>query len=368
MKNLNKKSVLSIAILSALSLSACNIDLQLSEEQKQSINKTATGIIDTFGSLRVNGVEYNTQNAVVLKDGSSAEPSDLKKGMLVTVTGTENSNGTGVASTVEFEDITEGEVLANLIDTNQTLNVMGQTVYVDDSTVFASNQPTITNLKDIDPGNVLEVSGYTSGDGEIWATRIEFKDDGYASGNEIEVKGKIENLTETTFDIGNLTVNYENAQFEYLNGQLEENMYVEVSSYQSLNGENYMLADSIELKGNGEIEVKYSNNDQEVEIKGLITNVISDSEIEVNGARVLINSQTKFEHGLANQFENGQLVEVEGYVDGNGNFHADEIEFENYSDNDRDDDFDSDDDQDDSSDDDDDSDDHDESENESDDD
>jgi len=343
MKNLKQNSILSLAVLSALSLSACNIEIGLDQASADLVNKTSTGVITSLQDLQVNGVTYDTNNAQILSDGQQADTSDLKKGMVVSITGTESQDGTGKATIIEYEDVTEGEVLSNTASIDNTLDVMGQTVHVDNSTVFESNDDSVNTMDDINPGSIIEVSGHSSGNGEIWATRVEMKKAEMELGDVVEVKGNIQNLTETAFDIGNLTVNYENARLDAdFNGQLNENMYVEATSLQSLNDVNYMLADFVELKSHGEIEVKHSNNDQEVEVKGLITDVLSNTEIKINGASVILNSQTRLENGIAAQLIAGSMVEAEGYIDSNGDFQATKIEFENDSNSSNDDDRDSD--------------------------
>ncbi len=49
------------------------------------------GSITAFGSVWVNGVEFDTSNASILRNGSSVTQSDLAIGMVVTVDGSVNS-------------------------------------------------------------------------------------------------------------------------------------------------------------------------------------------------------------------------------------------------------------------------------------
>ncbi len=345
MKNRYQKSAIALAVLSTLSLSACNIELTLDEETRETINKTSTGVINALGELEVNGVTYDTSKASVVLDGKDAEASDLRLGMVVSVTGTENDDGTGSALLIQYEDVTEGIVDSNNSDVDNTLNIMGQTVHVDDKTVFESNDDSILDLSDVNAGNIVEVSGHTSGDGVIWATRIEVKKYQYDGGDEIEVKGKITGLTETTFNLGELKIDYERATLPVdFDLTQANNLYVEVSSKQGFNEFNALIADKIEIKGNGDIHVKYASNDEEVELKGRITDVLSDTEIEINGAVVMLSNDTKFENGNSDNLVNGLIVEVEGYIDADGKFHATELEYERDDDrdNDRDDDRDND--------------------------
>ena len=443
MKYRGKKSLIGLAILSVVSLSACNIELTSDGANVRSVNKTSTGVIEALGQLNVNGVTYDTSNASIITDGNEATENDLKLGMVVSVTGTQNDDGTGQAVVVEFEDATEGVVLENNSMDNNTLNVMGQIVHVDDNTVFESNENAIEDLQEIESGNIVEVSGYASGEGEIWATRVEIKKAELEYGDEMEVKGLVSNLTDSTFEIGDLTIEYENSMlhdssdemsensasdgsvngmsddsitemsedlasddsvntlsddssddmsedsasddsvntlsddsndsndemsddlasndsvnelsddstsdssFKELSdisaiGKLENGLYVEVSSRQSVNDSDRFVAERIEIKGDGNIEIKHANNDEEVEIKGRVTEVLSDNSIMLNGTLITLNNNAYFENGIRNNLTNGAMIEVEGYVDALGNFQAVKIEFENESDSNSDSDSDSD--------------------------
>jgi hypothetical protein len=258
MKMHKQTSLITLAILSAISVSGCNIKLTSDEETRNTINKSSTGVIEALGQLNVNGTVYDTSEASIITDGEQATESDLQLGMVVSVTGTENEDDTGKAQFIEYEDVLEGIVLANDYFINSRLNIMGQTVHIDDKTVFASNDVSMMNFNDIQVGNVVEVSGHTSGDGEIWATRVEVKNLIFVPGNEIEVKGNIFNLTDSTFNIGELTVYYDNTTF---NKKLENNLYVEVSSQQGFNNFDEFIADNVKIMNNGSINVKHANND-----------------------------------------------------------------------------------------------------------
>ncbi len=66
---------------------------------------TSSGSISAFGSIFVNGVEYETNGAMITVDGDSATEADLGLGMVVLVIGTVNDDGvTGTAEQVIFDD------------------------------------------------------------------------------------------------------------------------------------------------------------------------------------------------------------------------------------------------------------------------
>ena len=72
----------------------------------------SSGTITGFGSIFVNGVEYDTASANIRIDGAAGTEADLRVGQVVTVTGTLDSGSTtrGKAQTVSFNAAVEGPV------------------------------------------------------------------------------------------------------------------------------------------------------------------------------------------------------------------------------------------------------------------
>lgn len=65
----------------------------------------AIGVITQFGSIFVNGVEYDTSEAIIIVNGVIATEDDLGVGMVVFIQGTVNEDGvTGVAEVVIVDD------------------------------------------------------------------------------------------------------------------------------------------------------------------------------------------------------------------------------------------------------------------------
>ncbi len=125
------------------------------------------GPITDFGSVIVEGVEFDTSAAIVTIDGQPATPADLALGMVVTVQGEIDSSGTtGVADTVEFTSLIEGPV-TDVDLASKTATVLGQTVRVDADTVLDRIAPDVSAI-----GVPVRVSGFIDGDGTIRATRI----------------------------------------------------------------------------------------------------------------------------------------------------------------------------------------------------
>src|SRR6267378_5198934 len=158
------------------------------------------GTITGFGSVFVNGVEFTTSGATIVPDDNPAAESNLRVGMVVTVSGS-RSGSSGSATRIEVDDALKGFVEAKPDANHWT--VMGQTVLVDDRTRFENNvQPGV--------GDFAEVHGLVVADGTISGGFIEKENAPFPA---FEVKGFVKNHSDAskTFDIGTLTVNYSNA-------------------------------------------------------------------------------------------------------------------------------------------------------------
>jgi len=327
-----QKIILSSAVAGLLAgLTACSSD----SDSTGSTNNTryTTGAITAFGSVYVNNTKYNTDNATVYIEDSIASESDLRVGMMVTI----KESSPGMADTLYHDDDVEGIVLStNLIGGTGTLNVMGQTVTVDAKTIFESYVTGVSSASGIETGHIVEVTGFSSGNGSVTATRLELKAmdlNSYLLDHPegIEVKGIVSAHTDTntikTFDIGALTIDYTNAVLDDMPAGNWNGLYVEAKSDEALNNLGHMVAYKVELENDG--SKGHHDDESEVEVKGEVTEVTSDS-ITVNGVTYLLNENTRYEHGTVADLKVGALVEVEGYPNNNGDLVAEEVEFEDH--------------------------------------
>lgn len=231
-----------------------------------------TGRITGFGSVYVNGVEYETNGTSVTIDGAPASESDLHVGMLVNVTGSDDGTH-GDAISIEFDDDLEGVVTQT--EAGGGLVVMGHSITVDNST----NLDGFADILDLVVGDEVEVSGYPDGNGGIHATYIELEGT-YNGTDEIEVKGVIAALDTTamTFTIGSMIVDYSTATS--VDAGLADGVYVEVKA-ESAPTAGTLVATKVELEDGGEYGVD-GDDGEDLEVEGLIT-AISDTTITVNG-------------------------------------------------------------------------------------
>ncbi|MFZ3218812.1 MAG: DUF5666 domain-containing protein, partial [Rhodoferax sp.] len=165
-------------------------------------NVASVGSVDGFGSVIVNGVTYD--NTATANSLDPASPT-LALGMVVRISGSLNSQTTGVAQTLSAGV----ELMDTVTSTNPaggTLVVAGLTVRVGTATVFDG----VADLSALAVADSVFVYGVPEGSG-LLATRIEKR----ASLPRFQTTGVIQSIDTLaqTFQLGNLTVNYGGATY-----------------------------------------------------------------------------------------------------------------------------------------------------------
>ncbi|HEB98347.1 MAG TPA: hypothetical protein ENJ05_02450, partial [Thiotrichales bacterium] len=84
----------------ALGLTACGGGSSTTSSLDGS-TASVTGVITGFGSIFVNGVEYETNGANITIDGQPGTEDDLRVGMVVTLEGSASGNS-GTAVSISF--------------------------------------------------------------------------------------------------------------------------------------------------------------------------------------------------------------------------------------------------------------------------
>ncbi|MBL4680867.1 MAG: hypothetical protein JKY88_09110, partial [Pseudomonadales bacterium] len=277
-----------------------------------------TGIVTGFGSVFVNGVEYETGSAEILSDDEITNETDLRVGQVVTLEGNKNDDGvTGTADSIHYNDRVEGPITSII---GNTIIVLGQSILVNGDTVFDDSVNT-KSLAGLNVGDVIEVSGFLNSNREIVATYIESN----AQGGEFELVGIVENLeiNNSTFDLGNQSIDFSNAILQDFEGvSLANGNQVEVKG-RNFGPSGELIADRVEL------EESDFTLDNEVEVEGLISRFESVTDFDVFGVKVTTTSNTVFEGGNPSVLAVNVKVEVEGSIDSNGILVARKVEFRN---------------------------------------
>lgn len=295
-----------------------------------SSQQTTVGVITGFGSVFVNGVEFDTNQAAVSIDGVPSSESSLSVGMVVTVNGSVNSDGvTGTAISVATRTEVKGMVLAtNITGGTGTISVMGQTVKISNDTKFKSE---VTGILTIDQlvadSSIVEVSGFTDGQGNIYATYVKE----LASGGEVKLHGYIQDLTgngdNSTFSIGTVTFTFNSVDTQFSDvsqAQLSNGMYVYVESASYSGGSNPLLASKISR------EYYDDSEGSEYELEGVVTDIsnLGSGEFKMNnGISIRFDAGTSFEHGIQGDIQLETKLEVGGKVQADGSILADKISF-----------------------------------------
>ncbi len=273
------------------------------------------GVITGFGSVIVNGVEFESSTADVTLDDSPSNESSLRIGMEVTV----RSNGTTASSITAADDL-EGPI-TGIDAVAKSFSVMGQTVQTDNQTLFEGT----AGLAALAQGNIVEVSGLADSAGVIHATRVEMKTATADPSREIEVKGTVSNLDSAgkTFKLNALTVDFVNATMkDFGAGGMSNGQFVEVKCTLGNMTGSTLTAETVELEPGID-----AAEDEHVEIKGFITDYASNGSFKVNG--MTVDASGLNVAGLANDVE----VEVEGTANAAGVLVAVKVEVEQENEN-----------------------------------
>jgi Domain of unknown function (DUF5666) len=281
----------------------------------------STGPITQFGSVVLNGIEFDTTQAQIRVEDQIVHEDELRIGMRVTVEGVRDNNGVARATRVVFRKNVEG--LIDSIDVvNNKLVVLGQTVLVDSLTVIEDRaQSSAIALSTLAVGQFVEVSGLVDANGEILATRIERKTGFVAGVTEVEVRGTLSGLNTNarTFALGALTVNFSTATVV---GSLSNGVFVQVRGTQTAPG-SIVTATRVTV----EDPTVGGAAGTEIEIEGFVTAFTSATVFSVNGQAVTATTQTVFENGTIADLAQNVRLEVEGQLDANRTLVAEKISF-----------------------------------------
>jgi len=276
---------------------------------------TASGAITGFGSIFVNGIEFETAGASRDVDGvmSVSDGTDddtvLGIGMVVTVTGTLNNDGlTGTAENIQYDDAVQGPVLGPIIEIDaltRRFTVMGISVIMHmGGTVFSN-----VDFDTLQSDDLVEVSGFFDADGALQATRI-VRIDG--SESDVEVKGTVTGLAGAVFVLAvdyaaATTYTVDATAAELPAGGLADNQYVEVKG--TLTG-TAIDAKSVELKSEGFADTGNAS------IEGIVTDFIDTGNFRVAGQPVDASVAEFIPAGLVGYLGDGVEVEVDGAIQG----------------------------------------------------
>ncbi|MBW2411919.1 MAG: hypothetical protein JRF72_19155 [Deltaproteobacteria bacterium] len=252
------------------------------------------GAVSGIGSITVNEGQLDTGNAEVIIEGNFVGVGDqavrdfLEIGMVVRVETVSRADGTAAADRIFYNDDVEGPVqeITTIDNLTKKLTVMGQTVVVNDLTVFKN---TAIGLIALD--NVLEISGFVDSEGFIRAAFVEKTVDVILPDTAVELKGIVFNLNslQETFQINQLTIDYSLADVSSLPAGLpSEGQLVEVKG--KLDGNAVLIADRIEPEN-----LLGTDDSGKAEIQGIVSSFASVSDFDLGGVEIQTDAATAFE-------------------------------------------------------------------------
>lgn len=297
----------------------------------------STGSVTGFGSIIVNGVHFDTTGAVVYKDDdtpvTNMNDADINLlislGMVVTVKGEINDDGTGIAETITYQDIIEGPVAS---PSGTSLSVLGQTVnVVPGVTQYACDDDylgtyyvgtcTFTEFSNLEDGQVIEVSGFIDQNGDITAGYIELQEDTHDPVTDtFEIKGTAIPFDDDNFYIGTLKVTHGYATSSF------DNQFVEAKGIYDL-ATNTLIASEVEIEDES-FDIEDADR---AELEGIASTgcATTSCDFTLSGITVRVGSNTQYSgNGIsATDINAGVKLEAEGTLQG-GILIADEIDFE----------------------------------------
>jgi hypothetical protein len=277
----------------------------------------SVGTVSGFGSVIVNGVAYDTAYAEVFVESISRGSGDLavtlslSPGMVVRVEGRFAEDGSASADSVFFSSDLRGpiESIIELDSLSQQAVILGQTILMDDRTVFRNVIPS-----SISPGMVLEVSGYDDDSGRIFATYVNRISDSLVPDELFEIKGEVQSVIPAlqSFEMRGLTVDYSSSDLSGLSGkEPEQGQLIKVRG--RLEAPNLLIAERLEVEeefGTGMFDV--------VELEGIITQAPAPGEFRIGRYAVRVDEETSYTHLAPDDLNPGTRVIVHGALEDRG--------------------------------------------------
>jgi hypothetical protein len=345
MKAINKFFILAAVALMTYALTACGGGSSSSSNQAGGTTGVTTGAITGFGSVIVNGIEFDRKTGLAddkinLKfEGLQNQREDqLKTGMMVKVTGTYNSStGRGEYEAIEFQPELRGRLDDNGVDlTTNQLTVMGHQVQIDANTQFDSARDLAELAADL--GNLnhpeIEVSGNLDNTGMLHATRIAKKSLDFTNGGTVEIKGAVAGTpapTANSFTIGTTAFIVDNNTTfaNMLRADLVNTVGTVLEVKATLNAGVFT---ALRVEQKKAIEGQPNDN---VRIKGIAASTVSNQTFTLNGPNGLITVNVAGASYFSGRTAAtsaivavGAQLEVEGSLAASGAIVATKVEIE----------------------------------------
>jgi hypothetical protein len=266
-----------------------------------------SGTISGFGSIIVNGIRYNDDNASILsRDDSNANNLALELGMVVNIEGsavTPATTATGLPTATAYR-ITYGSEWVGPVSNKgaTTFEILGHTVDILATTFFGG---AVQQYADLTTAHFVEIYGFVDQvDGHIQASRIEVS---LTQPTSYKLSGTISqiNLVTRSANLGTTAINWSSASV--LPAGTSDGNFVRVRLNPIPAGAVW-TASQIDSLSSPLADLQ-DDNDYEAEVHGSITSYQSSASFVVNGIPVNAASAR-----ITGTLAAGVVVEVEGNV------------------------------------------------------
>lgn len=215
-------------------------------------------------------------------------------------------NDLGAGNSIRFEGTVDS------FDSIEKFTVNGHDITTNNQTRYKDGSAELLEV-----GVEVEIKGRQADDGTILATKIDFEQTDEDE-REVEIEGLVSGFVDASnFNVGNQIVSTsENTEFK--NGtadSLSDGVYVEVKG--EVNNDGVLTAEKVTFE-----------KPDEVEIEGVVTEFISESEFSISDQAIITNEVTEYKNGSAAMLALGVNLEVKGTLSENGVLLASKIEFE----------------------------------------
>ena len=277
-----------------------------------------TGVISGFGSVIVGGTRFDVSGAQISIDGTAgATQADLRVGMVVSVTGSLNADGTsGSARQLTYESLLRGSI--DDAPASTILRVLGQRVQIDPTTVFSGAAGT----GELRLGDRLQVSGFRNPDGSLRATWVQRE----SAGGSLQFTGFVSAVAGNTLTVGGLGLDISRATRVGFGtaapapGQLLRVVLEAAPVAGSAVASRITLIDTLTPGGVRVQQLQGIVNQWDAAAGRFVLNGPSGQAVQLSAA-------TQFQDGTRADLANGKRVEVRGTRASDGVLQAERLEF-----------------------------------------
>jgi len=289
----HKLSAIAGVVSLSLLLSACDSDDD--EDVPLLPNATSSGVVSGFGSVYVNGLRYVTENSSIIENGTESSEEALKVGMKVTIKANQSASNDPTAIEVKYIADAIGEI-KDIDLAASSLTILGQTYLITDASKFEG--VAFNELRENVP---VELSAFENANGSFTVTYLTTRDD-ISEQQLIGTVSKLKKL-EKTFFIGDLAVNYTNADVQ---GGLYDGSTVSIKSDIGLVGSEF-IADEVNVQG---LVLVIGGT---LTVAGFVENTYDINEgkvIEIDGRNFLLTDESEFGQGDEDDLRVGSQVNL----------------------------------------------------------